>query len=69
MGLVIELVDDQGRDKTPGRWRDAKTAGVKSSSRPGLQNVLLKLDSSVGKLAECSSLLELSGLLGVLKTR
>jgi hypothetical protein len=29
-------------------------------------NVLVKVDSSVGKLAERSSLLELSGLLGVL---
>lgn len=30
-------------------------------------NVLVKVDSSVGKLAEGSSLLELSGLLGVLQ--
>jgi hypothetical protein len=30
------------------------------------QNVLVKFDSSEGKLAEGSSLLELSGLLGVL---
>lgn len=30
-------------------------------------NVLVKVDSPVGKLAKCSSLLELGGLLGVLQ--
>lgn len=34
-----------------------------------LQNVLLEIDSSVRELAEGSSLLQLSGLLGVLKSK
>lgn len=38
-------------------------------SRSVQKNVLVKVDSSVGKLAEGSSLLELGGLLGVLKYR
>lgn len=38
-------------------------------SQQELKNVLVKVDSSVGKLAERSSLLELGGLLSVLLTK